>query len=90
MSLQKGLRRSVLDELGIDVAVGRKLLSVEHGFTHFLATLHVYACRHLKGRPKALGCAGWSWVPVERLENLAFSKADRVTIRDLFETHEKT
>jgi A/G-specific adenine glycosylase len=85
LSLQQGLRQSVLGEVGIDVAVGRKLLSVDHGYTHFLVTLHAYSCRHLKGRPKALDCAGWSWVPVERLKNLAFSKAERVIIRTLFE-----
>jgi len=85
LSLQQGLRQSVLCELGIDVAVGRKLLSVEHGFTHFLVTVHTYSCRHFKGRPKALDCAGWSWTPVERLKNLAFSKADREIIRFLFE-----
>ncbi|MBP1720803.1 MAG: A/G-specific adenine glycosylase [Deltaproteobacteria bacterium] len=90
LSLQRGLRQSIHGEVGIDVAVGRKLLSVEHGFTHFLVTLHVYSCRHLKGRPKALGCAEWAWAPVERLGNLAFSKADRVIIRALFETHSKT
>ena len=89
-SLQRGLRQSVHGEVGIDVAVDRKLLFVEHGFTHFLMTLHVYSCRHLKGRPKALGCAEWAWAPVERLGNLAFSKADRVIIRALFETHSKT
>ncbi len=90
LSLQQCLRRSVMGELGIEIAVGRKLLSVEHGFTHFLVTLHAYACGHLKGRPKALGCAGWFWAPIDGLEDLAFSKADRVIIRSLFETHEKT
>jgi A/G-specific adenine glycosylase len=85
LSLQQGLRQSILGELGIEVAVGRQLLSVDHGFTHFLVTLHAFSCRHLKGRPKALDCDGWSWLPVDRLKNLAFSKADRVLIRSLFD-----
>ncbi len=86
LSLQQGLRQSVLGELGIEVTVGRKLLSVDHGFTHFLVTLHAFSCRHLKGMPKALDCAGWSWVSIDGLKNLAFSKADRMIIRSLFET----
>lgn len=89
LSLQQSLSRSVLGELGIEIAVGRKLLSVEHGFTHFLVTLHAYACGYLKGRPKALGCAGWSWTPIEGFKDLAFSKADRVIIRSLFEAKKK-
>lgn len=80
-SLQRSLRRGVLAELGIEIDVGPRLLSVEHAYTHFRMTLHAFECRHLKGTPGALGCAGWSWVPLEGLEGLAFSKADRLIIR---------
>ncbi len=80
-SLQRSLRQGVLAELGIEVAVGPRLLSVEHAYTHFRTTLHAFECRHLKGKPRALGCTGWSWVTPEGLEGLAFSKADRLLIR---------
>jgi len=91
LSLQQALRQSILSELGINVAVGRKLLAAEHGFTHFLMTLYAYSCRHLKGRPKALECAAWSWVPVDELKNLAFSKADREIVRGVTASmHSKT
>ena len=82
-SLEQSLRQTVLRELGIEVAVGCRLLAVDHGFTHFLVTLHAYDCRHLKGRPKALGCAGWSWAPLAGLDNLAFPKADREVARGI-------
>ncbi|RPI78587.1 MAG: A/G-specific adenine glycosylase [Desulfobacteraceae bacterium] len=80
-SLPASLKRSIHQELGISVTVGQKLMSVDHRYTHFQVTLHAFQCNRLKGRPRALGCAEWLWVPPDRLPEFAFSKADRQVMR---------
>jgi A/G-specific adenine glycosylase len=90
-SLRQSLRQSMLRELGMEVAVGPRLLSVDHGYSHFLVTLHAFDCRHLKGSPENRDCAGWAWAPIGKLGDLAFSKADREIARGILESmSEKT
>lgn len=90
-SLQQNLRRSVSRELGVEVAVGPRLLSVDHGYSHFRVTLHAFDCRVLKGKPRAKECAGWAWASPEELNRFTFSKADREIARVILESmFEKT
>ena len=76
-SLKSSLRRTIAEELGIRVKVGKSLASVDHAYTHFRITLHAFGCTCESGKPKALACDGWRWVPLVRLQDYAFSKADR-------------
>lgn len=82
-SLQVSLSKSIRQELGISVKIGQKLMAVGHRYTHFQVTLHAFQCNSLKGRPRALGCAEWLWVPLDRLPEFAFSKADRQVMRSI-------
>ena len=69
--------REVREELGIRVKVVRPLMSVPHAYTHFRITLHVYECRYLSGKPRAIGCAEWRWVKTDELDQFAFPSACR-------------
>ncbi len=75
--LEACLRRQVREELGIEIRVGRPVTFVNHAYTHFRITLHAFQCSRTAGEPKALNCADWRWVALHRLEDFAFSKADR-------------
>ncbi len=68
-SLEGGLRREIAEELGIDVAVDRHLVTVEHGYSHFSVTLHAFQCRWLSGEPTNLAVNDWAWVPFDRLRD---------------------
>ncbi|HDQ45788.1 MAG TPA: A/G-specific adenine glycosylase, partial [bacterium] len=48
-TLEACLSREIHEELGIEVSVGRRLISVEHAYTHFRITLHVFECRFVSG-----------------------------------------
>lgn len=74
------LRREIREELAVEVEVGDFFMKVEHGFTHFSMTLHVYHCRFITGRPQARRCQKWLWVLPEELERYAFSTANRKII----------
>lgn len=76
-SPEAALCRNVRDALAVEIEVEEFFTHVEHGFTHFSVTLHVYHCRHRSGRPRAQGCQKWRWATLEELEQLAFPTAYR-------------
>jgi len=51
--LEETVRRELREELGLDVAVGRRLVRVGHAYSHFRVTLHAFECRCPRGRPRA-------------------------------------
>ncbi len=79
----EALRREIREELAVEVEVNDFFMTVEHGFTHFSVTLHVYHCRYITGTPRALGCQKWQWVLPEELEQFAFPTANRKIIAAL-------
>jgi A/G-specific adenine glycosylase len=82
-TLQDCLRRELLEELDIEVAVGELLTVVKHAYTHFSITMHVFHCRIVAGQPHALGCTDWRWVSLDDLSHFAFSAADHQVIAAL-------
>jgi A/G-specific adenine glycosylase len=82
-TLEDALRRELREELAIEVAVGALLTTVEHAYSHFRMSLHVFHCRHTGGRPRALGCADFSWVLPSEIEGYALSVADQAVVRGL-------
>ncbi|MEW6753989.1 MAG: A/G-specific adenine glycosylase [Candidatus Latescibacterota bacterium] len=76
-TLQECLVREIGEELGIQIEVGRHLVSVDHAYTHFRITLHAFAARCPPGEPQAIGCADWRWITPGQLDELALPRADR-------------
>jgi len=76
----EALVREVREELGVEVAVGRPIAKINHAYTHFRITLHVFECRHVSGRPRALQCDAWKWVPPGELDRYAFPRANQKVI----------
>lgn len=74
--LERTVARELEEELGVEVEVGRKWMTIPHAYSHFRVTLHVFECRLLAGRLRALGCADWRWVPPAELSRYAFPAAD--------------
>ncbi len=64
------------EELGVTLTVGPRLLFIHHAYSHFTIELHVHAARIRAGRPRTLECADYCWLPVPRLRERPFSKAD--------------
>ena len=76
-TLEACLARELREELGIEVDIGKELARVEHTYPDIEITLHAFACRHVGGEPRALGCADWRWVEPEELAGYRLSPADR-------------
>jgi A/G-specific adenine glycosylase len=70
------IARELKEELGITTRVGARFMIVRHTYSHFRMTLHAHGARIIRGRPRAIHCADWKWVPVSRLRRYPFSRAD--------------
>jgi A/G-specific adenine glycosylase len=71
------LQREMEEELGIEVAVGERLLHLDHAYTHFRITLHAFRCELVRGVPQCLECADVRWVEPAELGDFPMSVADR-------------
>ena len=76
-----GLRRIVRQEMGIEINAGPRLAMVRHAYTHFRITLSAYACTLLKGPPSTPSGRDWLWATIREIDELPFSKADRMIAR---------
>lgn len=79
-SLADCLRREIREELAIDIAVDQQIGTVKHAYSHFRITLYAFVCRHISGKPQAIGCADWAWVTLDNLDRYAFSATDQKII----------
>lgn len=81
--LEACLQREIAEELGITIAVGKRVATVRHAYTHFRITLHVFHATHVAGEPQALGCAAWRWVTLDELDRYPFPVTDQKVIAAL-------
>lgn len=81
--IERSLRRSVKEELGISIQMEKHLASVNHTYTHFRITLHAYNCRLLKSSPKPIGCQNSRFVSPVDLKKLPMSKIDRLILDEI-------
>jgi A/G-specific adenine glycosylase len=75
-TIEECVARELKEELGINVQVGEKLMTVKHVYSHFKMTMHVYFTKIKTGRPRVIHCADFRWVKICDLRTFAYSKAD--------------
>lgn len=72
----QALARELLEELAIEVRVGGHLASVDHAYSHFRITLHVYACEWTGGQPHPKYHSELKWIAREDFSHYAMPAAD--------------
>ena len=82
-SLEACLQREIAEELAIGIAVGDRVTTVRHAYTHFRITLHVFHATHVSGDPQPIGCADWRWVTLDDLDQYPFPVTDQKVIAAL-------
>ncbi|MEM6517968.1 MAG: A/G-specific adenine glycosylase [Cyanobacteria bacterium P01_C01_bin.70] len=75
-TVEQCIQRELQEELAIDVAVGDRLITIDHTYTHFKVTLNVFHCQHIGGEPQPIECDEVRWVEVAELEQFPFPKAN--------------
>ncbi|MCS6807144.1 MAG: A/G-specific adenine glycosylase [Acidobacteriota bacterium] len=83
-TLQQCCAREVREEVGVSVRVGRKLMTINHAYSHFRITMHVFACRYRSGTPKPLACQQVRWVLPHQLRQYPFPAANKRLIEYLW------
>jgi len=76
-TIEETAAREIDEEIGIEIRVGRKLGAIRHAFSHFKMTLHVFECRPVRGRARAVTVDAVKWVNVDDLQAYPLPAADR-------------
>lgn len=82
-SLPEGLRRHVLADLGLEIAVAGQMAVATQTLTHLHLTLRAFACEILDGHPRVLNVAAYNWVTLAEAQHFSLGKADREVIEKL-------
>jgi 8-oxo-dGTP diphosphatase len=82
-SLEGALLREIREELGIDIAVGAEIFTVEHDYPTKSVRLHFFNCTLLQGEPQALDVSDLRWVTPAQLADYEFPPADSALIQKL-------
>lgn len=82
-TIRECIARELQEELGIKTSVGEHVMTVEHAYSHFTMTMHVYYARIISGRPRAIHCADYTWTGISGLGKFACSKADLQVVAKL-------
>ncbi|MEA5449860.1 A/G-specific adenine glycosylase [Leptolyngbya sp. CCNP1308] len=75
-TIEDCIAREIQEELGIEIAVGDRLCTVTHAYSHFKVTLNVHHCTHLAGDPQPIECDEVRWVTLDTIEEFPFPKAN--------------
>lgn len=75
-SFEECLRRELLEELGIEVSVGRLIEAITHVYPEKTVHLRFFHCDWVAHEPQPLGCPAFQWITREQLGNYDFPAAD--------------
>jgi A/G-specific adenine glycosylase len=73
---EQALLRELREETGIRIRVDEHIVSIDHAYSHFAITLHLYRCAHVSGRVQKRYHTEVKWVPRSRFDRYAFPAAN--------------
>jgi mutator protein MutT len=77
------LHRELMEELGIQVAVGDLVESIEHTYPEKKVLLKFFRCDWLSGEPQAIGCPAFRWITCADIDKYEFPPADARLLKKL-------
>lgn len=80
---QEAVKREIREETSLEVEVGDFFMQVQHAYSHFKITLHVYHCLYRGGEARLTAGTDWRWVKPEELKYYAFASANKKIIQKL-------
>ncbi|MBN2327832.1 MAG: A/G-specific adenine glycosylase [Candidatus Omnitrophica bacterium] len=73
---EQALKREIMEEMGIGIEIGEHVLTVDHGYSHYTVSIHLYRCSHIDGRPRALYHSEIKWTPKSQFNRYSFPAAN--------------
>ena len=81
------MRREITEEVGIDIAVGKKYMEIWRVHGQKVIWLNFFLCAYVAGEPQPLECQKVVWVDVEQLKSYRFPPANQRVIARLAGDH---
>lgn len=75
--IEQTVVRELKEELGIDIAIKKPFMKLDHAYSHFKITMHAYLCELQNGKPKPQSSQEIRWIPIDELADYPFPKANR-------------
>lgn len=88
-TIEACIQREIREELGIEIEVGDRFMTVDHTYSHFHVTLNVHHCRYLSGDPQPIECDEVRWVTLAEIDQYPFPKANGQIIAALHQIEKK-
>ncbi len=85
-TFQECLKRELLEELGIEIAVGDLVESLTHAYPEKTVHLKFFRCHWLRREPQPLDCSAFKWVAPAELKDHRFPPADARLLERLMES----
>jgi len=82
-SFQQCVVRELIEELGIEVAVGHEVETVVHTYPEKTVQLKFFRCLWLKNEPQTLACPAFRWIRRDELTQYEFPPADKTLLERL-------
>jgi len=79
------LVREIQEELGVNVVIRAKLMTIRHAYTRFRVTLHAFTCDIESGRLRPTQCEDWRWVRHRDLDKYTFPAANVKIVKHLMQ-----
>ena len=76
-TFEECLHRELMEELGIEVALGPLLDALTHHYPEKTVHLRFFHCHWQRHEPRALGCLDFAWISRAELGRYAFPEADQ-------------
>jgi A/G-specific adenine glycosylase len=89
-SFIQALQREIMEELTIEIQVGKEIAAYPHAYTHFSVLVHAFDCKRKEGRIKACEAQQIAWVKPTELTNYPMGKVDRLIARQVTEEPDKS
>lgn len=75
-SQEEALVREIEEELGLGIAVGKKLITVNHSYPDFELTMHTYLCERVNGDIELFEHNQYQWLSQDTLYSVDWAAAD--------------
>lgn len=75
-TMEECIKREIQEELGIDIEVCDRLITIDHTYPNFRITLTVHHCRHLTGIPQPIESDEIRWVTLDEIDQFTFPQAN--------------
>ncbi len=82
---EEALRREIREEMDLEIAVGRSIVTVSHEYPDFSITMQTFECQPVSSHFALLEHESACWLPYSDLPSLDWAAADQKVVEAMME-----